>query len=98
MAIIIPLDSSRFPSAIEVQNSPTLAAHFIHSLIWMQYNRKQLKYSHGMAVTNLYLSNKEFFDAIVDRYEKERGYRIQHHSVTMGIDWFLQGNKSTLAK
>jgi hypothetical protein len=75
----------------KLRDNPILAAHFIHSITRMQYNKGKLNYHLSMTFQEFWESNKDFFNAVVKKYKQERNYDIPEHSLSYGINWFLQG-------
>lgn len=75
----------------KLTDNTVLAAHFIHSIVRMSFNKGKINYYKNMTVDQLYLSNKGFFDKVVARYKKERNYQIEIPSIKTGLKWFLAG-------
>ena len=76
-----------------LKDSPILAAHFIHSIIWLQYCNGKINYNKRMSVDSLYLNNQSFFKMVVEKYAKERNFTIEIKSIKAGIKWFLTSAK-----
>jgi hypothetical protein len=75
----------------DLTDNPVLAAHFIHSVTRMQYNKGKITHWKGMEFQEFWENNKDFFNAVVRKYKRERNYDIQERSISYAINWFLSG-------
>ncbi len=79
----------------QLNDNPTLAAHFIHSITMMRYNQGKLNYNKSMTIVELFEGNKSFFDGVKFKYKNERRYDIELKSLVKGLEWFLKGVNPT---
>lgn len=85
-----------FLSQYEMLDAPLkddkyIALHFMHSLVWYCVFNKKITYAIGMSEAELWELNKDYFEAIIDRFRRERGFIIGPGEVRLALKWFLAG-------
>ncbi len=77
----------------DLSDNPVLAAHFIHSVLWMRHTNGKITHWKTITFQEFWENNKDFLNAVVRKYKKERNYDIQEISVSTGMNWFLNSMK-----
>jgi len=85
----IAFSGAYFNYDAKLTDNTVLAGHFIHSILHMRHCNHQLSYQPEMTPNELFMANEEFFNTVIDKYKKERGYTITYSAIISGIRWFM---------